>query len=549
MHHCFEIYDIYLHILRCLRNSYDERDLAALAAMAGTCRALSDPALDVLWEEPSSIVDLIKCLPEETWEIGVGEHNRPRIVINEPLIPSDWARFGYYASRVRRLVIFDNPPSNQLLCEGSTLSTLTDHCLTTPLLPHLQYLEIQCLWQSSWPHIRSFSGPELTAFHGMLDSLSKRGTMSVLSNLAHVSPNLTSVEISTRCRGFDTSLIAEALQDLRNLRRVALEMPPPRQYPVELFSWLASLRLLSYLRLHLVAAALIVDMESSSNMPFPKKPRSFMQSLATLDTLCLSTTTLKAAHDVLSSFPGIPSLRSLSVRLELKFFDDQLEDDEAMLRQLCRVITGTCSHKQMTELEIDTVDNVTTGRIAPSISIDAIAPLFEFHSLERVTLCLSVVLLDIADADLERVATAWPSLRILDIMSVRPRGHGPVQSSLTCEALVILAMHAPQLESLGITLDAQSITLDKLRQIEGAQVALECLRELTIVESQCGDPHAIANAIHIMCPNLTHLWTSDKSEAGKWADVRRLWGGVQPRKRVTLLREAERGEREVTTDA
>lgn len=40
---------------------------ATLAALARTCHALEEPALDALWKTQSSLIPLILCMPEDLW--------------------------------------------------------------------------------------------------------------------------------------------------------------------------------------------------------------------------------------------------------------------------------------------------------------------------------------------------------------------------------------------------------------------------------------------------------------------------------------------------
>lgn len=42
---------------------------ADLVAMGVSCRTFFDPAMDELWRDISSLAQLVKCLPQECWEI------------------------------------------------------------------------------------------------------------------------------------------------------------------------------------------------------------------------------------------------------------------------------------------------------------------------------------------------------------------------------------------------------------------------------------------------------------------------------------------------
>jgi hypothetical protein len=62
MHRAFDSEDIVYSVLKYL----EPKDLKN---MAMTCSRLAGSALDILWSEQSSLVPLIMCLPQDTWEI------------------------------------------------------------------------------------------------------------------------------------------------------------------------------------------------------------------------------------------------------------------------------------------------------------------------------------------------------------------------------------------------------------------------------------------------------------------------------------------------
>ena len=67
MHHALEIPEILLNIFgHCHPPTWQASDLLALAI---TCRAFREPALDVLWEELFDSSHLARCLPEATHQL------------------------------------------------------------------------------------------------------------------------------------------------------------------------------------------------------------------------------------------------------------------------------------------------------------------------------------------------------------------------------------------------------------------------------------------------------------------------------------------------
>ncbi|KAF8556107.1 hypothetical protein OG21DRAFT_1409720 [Imleria badia] len=63
MHHALQIQEILLNIFGHFRRSGWQRP-TDLPALARTCRAFKEPALDVLWEKLVNPSPIAKCLPE-----------------------------------------------------------------------------------------------------------------------------------------------------------------------------------------------------------------------------------------------------------------------------------------------------------------------------------------------------------------------------------------------------------------------------------------------------------------------------------------------------
>ena len=65
MHHALEIQEILSNIfVYCSPSVLGKKPTTDLAALARTCRAFKEPALDVLWRELVDLSQLARCLPE-----------------------------------------------------------------------------------------------------------------------------------------------------------------------------------------------------------------------------------------------------------------------------------------------------------------------------------------------------------------------------------------------------------------------------------------------------------------------------------------------------
>lgn len=78
MHHCLYVEELVSRIAEACAPAYntpqadDARGipgLGTLRALAQTCRALQEPALNVLWYHKAGLHHFIQCMPEDAWEI------------------------------------------------------------------------------------------------------------------------------------------------------------------------------------------------------------------------------------------------------------------------------------------------------------------------------------------------------------------------------------------------------------------------------------------------------------------------------------------------
>ncbi|KAI0323686.1 hypothetical protein GY45DRAFT_1439510 [Cubamyces sp. BRFM 1775] len=116
----------------CLRNA------TALARLARVSRALSGPALDVLWRVVDDLPRLLYILPSFTMLAESFLY-----VISRPIKPEEWDRFQLYARRVREYYV--DTESSSSLCAGISPSVWTFLARWCPqghsLLPNLRRLD------------------------------------------------------------------------------------------------------------------------------------------------------------------------------------------------------------------------------------------------------------------------------------------------------------------------------------------------------------------------------------------------------------------------
>ncbi|TFK56436.1 hypothetical protein OE88DRAFT_1649718 [Heliocybe sulcata] len=140
MHRCLRINEILIIIFRLLGPG----DVNALAQ---TSTIFQEPALDVLWHTQATLVNLLKCLPEDLWDIAVhvedyekampwiaSQRENVSITRRRAVKDSDWDRFHYYSSRIASLRLYCPDPL--------ILSTIKARASRIPLFPKLRSIAI-----------------------------------------------------------------------------------------------------------------------------------------------------------------------------------------------------------------------------------------------------------------------------------------------------------------------------------------------------------------------------------------------------------------------
>ena len=76
MHRCLFVHDIITEIAWHVRFEHNVTHLHSVAALAQTCHALYEPAMDVLWHTLHSVGPVVKCLPEDFWYEERGDSDK-----------------------------------------------------------------------------------------------------------------------------------------------------------------------------------------------------------------------------------------------------------------------------------------------------------------------------------------------------------------------------------------------------------------------------------------------------------------------------------------
>jgi hypothetical protein len=144
------------------------------------------------------------------------------------------------------------------------------------------------------------------------------------------------------------------------------------------------------------------------------------------------------------------------------------------------------------------------------LPVDWFHPLLSCANLTEVVI-LTANGIDIDDAFLKRMATAWLQLQTLDLLAGCQVA--AYASRATLAGLLPLAQHCPRLESLALALDATHADPEILR--DGLS---NCgLARLNIVESPLSSPGAVAAFLAAIFPNLQVVSSRQEGNRNKLA--------------------------------
>ncbi|KAG0704045.1 hypothetical protein DFH29DRAFT_1078514 [Suillus ampliporus] len=404
-----------------------------LLALAVTCRAFSEQALDSLWKAIKNIVPLLRCAGITLPPKNLPQDDDGSIIPTE----SQLAIINRYAHRVRFLIMCYNDWPRRV---QSFLQTLVYS--SKVLMPNLRGLVIGT--DEFFHLLPPLLGPRLqhltiyTAYHedNEADVLRRPALDMVLRSLPSSCPSLESfkVYINNTYGPWDlpsiAPLLSHAIQNLQKLHTVvALSMMITKDALTRLPSSLTSIET------QLPAGSDLEDIFGSSRGPF------LFENIESVDWW------IKEWQDVEDFARLWPrKLTSMSLRSNMVTFDPeplQVLFDTFHTRDPFR-------HLQCIHL-LESLGCLST--LTKVITIDTIRPLFYLSQLQVLDINTKSSV-DIDEQDLEEMADAWPCLEVL-LLNKKHGCHPPSPPGVTLRGVVEFVALCPRLTKLclGITLD------------------------------------------------------------------------------------------------
>ncbi|KAK7007858.1 hypothetical protein R3P38DRAFT_3281047 [Favolaschia claudopus] len=480
MHRALEITEIVSSIVsECQSDPWSS--FGGLAALA-RCQIFHEQAMDLLWKDQVTILNLIRCLPDDVLTVKNQGHSYELIFHRNPH-PSDWTRVLYYGRRVRSCGI-DHTLGGGVKKVFQVLRTRASGDYLLPNLVELRWRPVYSI--ESYTDIDLFLGP-------MVSSISifwLSAPTSVLDTIVRTRPSISTVRIYDIIRG-ETLPEQLALQSrfssfacsLPNLTSLSLDICVDTEAILHLGKVPHLKRLVlgppAHPRSSLVPSTLPTDLFPDLEIfSFTGKD----EGLVYLTTLVRSWAN--------------PPLESFRIVLRCKS-----HPTSASVNELLCAVSEHCSHDALQRINLGIHVPADQGRNNERVALTgrAIQHLLPCSFFTDVTFHLSAGY-RVDDHDILMMAMAWPKLRRL-----RFTGNADRQScDASLQALISLAKHCRDLNILVLTFDATRIP--PLPPHE--QLLYPPLTTFDVGDSLIVDAQGVAGFIYTLFPSISELETS-----------------------------------------
>ncbi|KAF8153355.1 hypothetical protein B0H34DRAFT_800567 [Crassisporium funariophilum] len=463
---------------------YDDDDLDSDEATAGrqsllwaalTCRAFLEPALDCLWRSLDSLFPLLKILPAFAQSDGT-------YVLRGNISPEDWARFDWYARRIRKFSYNRDPDSLDIAMH---VYFRIAQLRSSPLLPSLRHLHCPSTSQNDFliSGICLFLSPSLqTLEFENISSVEDKLCGTVLHTLASDGAHIEKIALRGRGLSRDTVWMAVRFEHLKHLELAGMG----EAINLEIMETIGSLPRL---------VDLAIDFTESTMEPLSKDlglkdlkslmitaPVPFIQAFLPH----ISTNHLETFVAVAPSNPPID---------KKDFLNDVVGRWKDSLRRIALV------HQQVDE-HIE------------ELHIDALSPLIPLKKLTYLR--LEGYAMELTDDNVADLGVAWPEMTTLLLPFISALNPRP-----TIVSLRILAQLCPGLRHLRIPLNTSD--LPPFVSTGAPNTPAHNLHTLTIASAD--DPWDLRDLLHLarhidyLYPKLRSVFPYEGHDADRWMQV------------------------------
>ncbi|KAJ7637620.1 hypothetical protein DFH06DRAFT_1054123 [Mycena polygramma] len=458
------------------------------ASNASVCKRWSDIALDKLWRELDDLHRLFGILKplEKTGE----KRDGPYAFITPP-DADDWQRLERYTRRVRRLE-FQGDLGRPRLCP-TVFEDVARTRTSLNILPNVNTL----VWNAPLSLAAIFMHTNVKRFAISLPVfVAPDSPLPFFRDVVSRMPHLTSLDIRTNnpMHNMQDDMIY-LLRSLLKLRKVIFPRFNVTTHVAETLQNLPDLGCIEF------------QYATEQGCGDPNDIEVFrpMLKMGAFPSLC--DLSLTCSIEDFTSFMG---QASAPTNLTAVYVDSKLMESPTAVHELLAALADTCQLLESLGILslISTVDAPPALADVPSaerISFSTLQPLQKFPNLTIFEI-IHQYPLDLKLEDLEQLARSWPSLQKLIL------NNEPVVSDtspLTLKALIPFAQHCPELQQLGLFINASTADLPSTYQVQLPQSyqskPFAKLRQLSLGVSLLADEGPVALFLSQICPLHTYI--------------------------------------------
>ncbi|KAJ7291624.1 hypothetical protein C8J57DRAFT_1705157 [Mycena rebaudengoi] len=394
-----------------------------LAALARTATVFHHPALDVLWQQQNSPINVILCMPADLWESEELVKRQRNFALSRPITPSDLERPLIYSRRVKSLSMDSYDLTLDFFRVFEVMKPFLPHGI---LFPNLRHLDLLLLDERAGTILPYLSFALITSI-----SLGLGSSWSTIPDLPIVNPALKHLGIFTSTPN-----------------------------PAHLLPRIS------------ICVRKLIQIEK---LTLPTLDRAAYDHLSTLPTLRSLIVTKRTTPDLLPSIPphpagrtGFPALRNLKTESMTVGFVTEVVNgfSNTPLRSLNAITAATgpdhfiqhffaalSAHLAHSALEQIALYLGVEGNDDSDIDSRALSHLLCFSNLRMVTLYVCGEFI-FDDATVWDMARAWPNLVKLELTHSQYAARASPPRIMTLASLRAFATHCPELSTLTLTFDA-----------------------------------------------------------------------------------------------
>ncbi|KAJ7461130.1 hypothetical protein FB451DRAFT_1371392 [Mycena latifolia] len=485
------------------------RHTSDLSRLARTSMVFLNPALDVLWSHQGTLVNLLRTMPGDLWDItetrdngGNGEDDDAvpsnlRIALRRTATFADWDRFLFYSRRVQSLSVGPQDLETQEVYE--TLSS----CFPEDLIfPRLRKLDWAPVTEETSHYVGLFLGPGITDL--AIDILTIPD-LSIFSTIADKCPLLTIVAIGTSFIPSVAAIpsVSKFVCALRHLE--SLVVADLNQAALAHIAGLPALRYLWLMSFNYRIP------------PVPPPPGSpHFPALTTLE--CEKMENAPALLEYLK--PPLENFTLITRRRRVPLTKDTT-------RKFYSALASHCSHVSLQTITVQRgyySEPVHASQLEEyTVGGDILRPLFCFRNLVSVWLDHATDV-DLDDAVVKDMARAWPRIARLALPTAPDHR---VRSRVTLEGIYAFAKRCPCLEELRIEFDATVVPKTKVNGRKRFRASQGSLFELDVASSAIGKARPVAKFLSAIFPSLDIIRTDESSVDPQDGALHKAWKKVE----------------------